>query len=217
MKRIILFSDIENNPNLHELLSSIFPSEIQEKSLAFMPSSWIDPLFQPYYEKWQEFAKQYQSKFQLVNNAVSITQENLLYLEKDKIEQSNILVISGGNPFLLMHNLRQTGLDEVIIKFTQKKSFILAGYSAGAIILTPSLNITTMKVLSSQGTRIPIYKERGKTFPSQLKSLAGLGIVDFEFFPHFEEKYTNDIELYRTASEYPVKTCTDGEFFIIEN
>jgi len=52
------------------------------------------------------------------------------------------LIISGGDPFQLLINLRESGLDRAIIQFTKRDEFILAGYSAGAYVPTPTLEIT---------------------------------------------------------------------------
>ena len=117
----------------------------------------------------------------------------------------------------MLYFLRRTGMDETIREFTKKERFVLAGYSAGAMVLTPTIAITTMEVTNQEGKRVPIHDVRGKSIhPGLKKDLTGLTLVDFEIIPHFEEKYANDVELYRKKSKNKLKTCTDDEFFVIE-
>ncbi len=219
MKRIILFSDVGNNKNLDQVLQAIFPEEISKKRFLLMPSGGEvnNPKYKKYYDEWKDFCNRNNASFTMVNNSILPQEKEALALEVDKIRHSNILVITGGDPFKLLFHLRRTGLDLEIRKFIEKDDVILAGYSAGAMVLTPTIAITTMEVTNNKGKRVPIHDVRGKIIhPGLNEDLTGLNLVNFEIVPHFEEKYMNDVEKYRKLTNNDVKTCTDDQFFIIE-
>ncbi|MHA1110775.1 MAG: Type 1 glutamine amidotransferase-like domain-containing protein [Promethearchaeota archaeon] len=217
MKRIVLFSEIEKNTNSQDVLEAIFPNEIENKTMLFMPSGGINTNYQHFYDEWERFCKEYGATFELVDNSIPLEETEKVAYELQKIRQSNILVISGGDPFKMLYYLRRTGMDKEIKEFVNKENYVLAGYSAGAMILTPTIAITTMEVTNHEGNRVPIHDVRGKSvLPELHNDLTGLEIVDFEIIPHYEVKYAKDVELYRKSSKNKVKTCTDDDFYIIE-
>lgn len=217
MKRIVLFSEITKNSNPQDVLNAIFPKELKNKKLLFMPSGGININYQHYYDEWKEFCSNYGASFDLIDNSIPPEDSQLVKFEEEKIRQSNILVISGGDPFKLLYHLRRTGMDKTIMEFVNKENFILVGYSAGAMILTPTIAITTMVVTNQDGKRVPIHDVRGKSVhPGLQNDLTGLELVDFEIVPHYEQKYAEDVKLYRKSAKNEVKTCTDDEFFVID-
>ena len=120
MKRIVLFST-PTEKNLKPLLSAIFPQEMKDKVMAYMPSDGANCL--PKYRKiWEKYAGDNNSQFIYIDNS-KIGEE--AQKELRNLKNANILVISGGNTFTLMRNLRRSGLDKAIIQFTQKPQFIL--------------------------------------------------------------------------------------------
>lgn len=134
MKRIVLFSTPYNNDNFHKILNLIFPPDIKDKRPLFMPSQGVPNTLQEFLDDWEGFAKEYDLKIDYIDNSVIDATT-----EREKLVKSNILIISGGDTFQLLINLRKSGLDNAITLFTKKKEFILAGYSAGAYVLTPTL------------------------------------------------------------------------------
>lgn len=48
--------------------------------------------------------------------------------EKDKLLNADVSLISGGNTFQLLSNLRESGLDSVIVKLSHKQDVTLAGF-----------------------------------------------------------------------------------------
>ena len=217
MKRIVLFSDLSKNSNSEKVLDAIIPESMRNKRLLYMPSGGLPLKYPEYYNDWKEKCSKKDCRIDLIDNAIPPEQAEKIEQEKLKLDNANILVITGGDPFKLLYYLRRTGLHTSITKFTEKQNFVLAGFSAGAMILTPTISITTMEVTNKEGKRVPIHDVRGKSIHPGLKNdLTGLGLVDFEIVPHFEKKYANDVELYQKISKNEVKTCTDDEFFIIE-
>lgn len=207
MKRIVLFSTPEpdKNDNFHEILNLIFPSYIKEKRPLFMPSQGIPNTPLKYLDDWKGFAKRHHLKIDFIDNSkIDATSEI------EKLMKSNILVISGGNPFQLLINLRKSGLDNAITQFVKKKEFVLAGYSAGAYILTPTLH--TAKIFNENNPG-------GKKFETQdtLKDFTGLGIVDFEIIAHYSETQHRELfKNYIDNNTRTVKTLADDEFLVFD-
>lgn len=120
------------------------------------------------------------------------------------------MIISGGDPFQLLYNLRKSGLANAITQFTKKEEFIIAGYSAGAYILTPTLE--TAKFFNENYPGGKKYKTQDK-----IKDFTGLGIVDFEIFAHYSEVHHKKIlESYIENRGKNVKTIADNEFLVVD-
>lgn len=207
MKRIVLFSTPEpdKNDNFHEILNLIFPTNIKDKYPLFMPSQGTPNTPHKYLDDWKGFATGHHLKIGFIDNSkIDATSET------EKIMKSNILVISGGDPFQLLINLRKSGLDNAITQFTKKKEFILAGYSAGAYILTPILE--NAKIFNENYPGGKKYKTQDK-----LKDFTGLGIVDFEIIAHYSETQHREIfKNYIENNRRIVKTIADNEFLVID-
>ena len=205
MRRIVFFSTPYNNDNFHEILKLIFPSDMKDKLSLFMPSQGVPNTPQEYFDDWESFAKKFKVNLEYIDNsAIDATSE------KEKLRNSNILVISGGDPFQLLINLRKSGLDSAIIQFTKRDEFILAGYSAGAYVLTPTLEIAKIFNENYPG---------GKKYKTQddLKDFTGLGIVDFEICAHYSEAHHKHIlENYIEHARNEVKLLGDNEFVVID-
>ena len=189
MRRIILFSDLNAN-NEDAVLERIFPSDIKYKVLSYMPSNGIEGA-EAYIQQWKDIAKQYNATFNLIDNSINNLDE------KRKLLSSNILVISGGNTFGLLKNLRESGLDESIKEFSKKSEFVLSGFSAGALVLTPTVEVCNLPEFDNNEVDI--------------KNLVGLRMVDFEVFPHYQESQAATLENYKkVASNRVVEISEDG-------
>lgn len=104
------------------------------------------------------------------------------------------------NPFL--KNLKQRNFKPRLQKYVENGG-ILIGVSAGAMVLTPSLGLCDAL-------------ESNK--PSS-KSNKGLGIVNFEFHPHFDEdeKTAQKISAYSKLNKITVYACNDDSGIIVAN
>jgi peptidase E len=205
MKRIILFSHVLESV-LHNVLPLIFPESLQPKIFACMPcdgASMQGRHYELFASSWRDIAVQHQAEFVFINNAGKTEHER--QDAKNKLLRANILLITGGNVCVLLKNLRQSGLDQAILAFTQKEQYVLAGYSAGAMILTPTIELAAVNPLINENNGVG------------LTNFAALNLVGFEIFPHYEETQRNFLQHYQTLTPYPVKTLTDEEYVIVEH
>ena len=192
MKKVILFSTL-TEVNTNKITSLLFPEAMKDKSLAFMPSDGIINCKQEYIDQWQSIAHRFNAGFAVIDNLSENTDEEIL-----KLQSSNILVISGGNTFKLLGNLRTSGLDKAVLEFTRKDTFVLSGYSAGALVLTPSIEVCNLPKYDSDAAGIT--------------DLTGLQIVDFEIFPHYAPEDEKVFQEYSKKTNLPVKAIADDGF-----
>ncbi len=151
----------------------------------------------PYIEQWRAIAQEYGAGFNVIDNSVCDTEE------QRKLLSSNIILISGGNTFSLLQNLRESGLDKSIGEFIEKTDFVLAGFSAGALVLTPTIKICNL----------PNFDEN----LVKLEDFSGLDIVDFEVFPHYDKRLQKaTLENYRKTTANRVNEITDEDYISID-
>lgn len=196
-KRLVLFSN--PTPTVFEKLKTLlFPEYLSEKVFAYMPSEGdkIETNIK-YTPIWQELAQNNGAKFVFVDNSKRGDEAEI---EKQKILSSKILIITGGNTFKLLNHLRRSGLSETIKQFWQKDGVVLSGFSAGAIVLTPTIDVSNYGDPNEIG----------------LTDLTGLGIVDFEVWPHYEPNQEIQVTEYKTKNHQDLKTISDDEIVVID-
>jgi dipeptidase E len=118
--------------------------------------------------------------------------------------RSEIVYLAGGNTFFFLHHLKRLRMLPMLRSFV-KRGGVLAGLSAGALIMTPTIRMAGMKGLD------PDPNEIG------LKDLRGIGAVPFEFSPHFEPT-ARKIRLHQAYSrktKYPIYACQDGGGIVV--
>lgn len=197
MKRLVLFSN-PTDEIINDLLELIFPDDIENKVAAYMPSDGAN-LKEKYINQWKEYAQKRKAKFVLIDNS---QRGDAAKKEAEKVLEADILIITGGNTFTLMNHLRQSGLDKTIKEFVKKDNFVLAGFSAGAIVLTPTIATSAIKNYDKN--------EVG------LENLTGVDLVDFEFFAHYAPKWEKAISEYEKTTENEVKKLTDEDYLVID-
>jgi dipeptidase E len=139
--------------------------------------------------------------------------EEILYLAPNKqysMERyrqafsTDVIFLSSGNTFTFLRNLRERKLIPAFRKFL-KNGGILAGASAGAIVMTP--NIMTAVVPSADSD--PNH--------AGLRNLSGMNLVDFEFSPHYEKGHSEELRSYSRFTPFPIMACDDGSGVIVKN
>jgi len=140
---------------------------IRDKKVAFIPTA-------SNVEKVNFFVKSGMKLMEQFGSIIEVVDINNLEINDSikKIEEADIIYVSGGNTFYLLAELKRTGIDSVITSHI-KEGKIYIGESAGAMIV--SKNIEYVKALDS------IKKAPG------LVSLDALNLLDFVVLPHFEE------------------------------
>ena len=91
-----------------------------------------------------------------------------------RIKKANVLLFGGGNIYYLMSWLKKSGLEKILPELLKTRVYV--GISAGSMVATNNLRMSTLQKLYSE-----------KVFP--LRDDNGLGFVDFHIRPHFNSKY----------------------------
>lgn len=195
MKRIVLFSSPVTS-KFNEILDLIFPETLKNKVFAYMPSDGANSP-QEFTDLWKGYSEKYNAKFVFIDNSSSDSES-----EVKKLQSANILMITGGNTFLLLNNLKKSGLDKAIVDFSNKDNFVISGFSAGALVLTPNIEICNSRRMDPNDVGLTDFKS--------------LGIVDFEVYPHYKDSYKVEADEYRKTTENEVRTISDDEYSLID-
>lgn len=104
---------------------------------------------------------------------IDICDINGISIEKflPRFEWADVLYFEGGNTQWLRKSIKSSGLEEHLIKLLESRIWI--GASAGSCVLCPTI-CNSCQDLSDENI---------KDFP-----VDGLGIVDFQFIPHFNNE-----------------------------
>ncbi|MGI5898225.1 MAG: Type 1 glutamine amidotransferase-like domain-containing protein [Candidatus Dojkabacteria bacterium] len=194
IQRIILFS-APTKKNKEEIYKNLFPKEFKKKILGYMPSD-ANNFPKKYTQRWRRVAKRYNAEFVYINNCANNSKKQI-----EKLNSANILIITGGNTFSLLQKLKNTGLDKAIKNFVKKDNFVLGGFSAGALVLTPSISVCNLDKYDDNKVG--------------LKDLEGVGVVDFEIFPHYKPEDKDLFEQYCKTTNNEVRTITEDEYLIV--
>jgi len=198
-KRLVLFSQ-PSDTVFEKLNKLLFPDFLNEKVFAYMPSDGSDKVINDQFEPiWKNFTKDNGAEFVFVDN--SKRGEEAIG-EREKVLSANVLMITGGNTFRLLNHLRKSGLDRAVIDFWNKEGVVLAGFSAGAIVLTPSIEIAK--------TGCADVNELG------LSDLKGLNVVDFEVWPHYEASQAQEVKEYKAKYLGDLRLLGDEELLVID-
>lgn len=117
----------------------------------------------------------------------------------------------GGNAFLLRRAMRQSGFDQIIGELLRDDALVYGGFSAGAVVATPSLK--GIDIMDDPRQCAPGYDE---SVPWE-----GLGLVDFSIVPHYRSAH-DEAEAAEKAANFleetgmPFQPLRDGEVIIVE-
>ncbi len=126
---------------------------------------------------------------------------------ENKLDQIDVLYVSGGNVFYLLQQIQQTGCADVIRNFVNKGK-IYIGTSAGSIVAGPDI--------------YPTYNlDRVEKAP-KLKGYVGLGLVDVVVLPHwgsehFKDRYLNQRLEHTYNMDNKIILLTDKQYLLVEN
>ncbi|MBT2691633.1 Type 1 glutamine amidotransferase-like domain-containing protein [Bacillus sp. ISL-55] len=194
MSKLVLLSDLRNmNPALKNRIKELTGSK--PFKLAYIPSRTDK-------ERWY-FEK---AKPELTSWGVT---EFFYFDVDDEFEESKLkefrgcdgIFLSGGNTYHFLKNLKEWTVVKYIKEMVNEGKPLI-GVSAGSIMMSKSIKIAE-------------FHDENEV---QLKELNSLGLVDFEFMPHWNREYNQLDELlkYSLLQEESIFTCRDGDGIVIE-
>ncbi len=188
---IIFYSD-QVIPGNERLDRRFLEMNKDRPKLAYIPSASDNS--RRYYREKCEYYKKYDI-------------EDLLYFDLNKeydpslIEEllaCDAIHLSGGDPFQFLGSMRKRNFGPVLKKYLADGG-ILLGISAGAIVLTPSINISHV-----------FYKSRTDQHHA-------VGLVDFHFLPHWNQRQDrlDAVQKFSVDNQATVYACQDGDGMVI--
>lgn len=157
---------------------------------------------------WEEAGRAYIEEVNAELDAANLPSHYIFDLNKDSLAGDyfdiDLFYVCGGNTFHILHRLRATGLDKVIIQQVESGRSVYLGVSAGSIIAGPDIEIAGW---GSEGDENEIG----------LTDLTGFGFTDMAVFPHFRDELEDEVSEFRRQVSYPVREVGDGEAIYIEN
>lgn len=130
---------------------------------------------------------------------------------RNALQGCGLVWILGGNAFLLMRALRQSGFPEIIREMLGADEIAYGGFSAGAVVATPTLRgidlMDEPAQLAEGYSKEPIWE--------------GMGLVDFSIVPHYRSDHpeapaADKAVAFMEANGMPYKALADGEVYISE-
>lgn len=199
-RKLVLYSGGNHNwgnERLHTVLIQLAGKK--SRSMTYIPSTHENG--EAYFRR---FKKRY-SKFGVKRFRYFPVDSDFLKREMKEALKSDIIYLAGGNTFYFLKHLRSSGFLDELRKFAERGG-IVAGLSAGAIIMTP--NIWLAGYPPHEGDQNEV----------RLKDLRSLHVVEFEFLPHYSNSAkTNQAIIYHSKySKYPIVACPDGSGVAID-
>lgn len=129
----------------------------------------------------------------------------------DTLRKFALVWLIGGNAFLLMRAISQSGFGTVIRALLERDEIAFGGFSAGAVVAGPTLRGIDLIDDSSQladGYEPQIIWD-------------GLGLVDFTVIPHYrsdhpESHLADRAVAFMESNRLPFKAMADGDVFVLE-
>ena len=128
---------------------------------------------------------------------------------RSKLKEFGLVWVQGGNTFVLLRAMRESGFDELIKEYKGKDELVYAGYSAGVCAITPTL----------KGIELV---DDAEVIPDGYKNQTvwdGIGLINYSIAPHYksdhpESEATNKTVEYFIENKMLFKVLRDGEVII---
>jgi len=119
--------------------------------------------------------------------------------------KSDIVYLAGGNTFFFLHQLQRLKMLAPLREYALTGG-VLAGLSAGALIMTPTIELAGLRGLDPDPNDVGLKNHRG------------LGLVSFEYAPHFvgSPKIIRVLKEYSRRTSHPIYASRDGGGIVIE-
>lgn len=129
-----------------------------------------------------------------------------------KLSTYGLVWVVGGNSFVLRRAMKQSGFDELIIPLVEEDKIVYSGFSAGAVVATPTLR--GIELVDDKDTVPDGYDEA----PVWL----GLHLVGKSIAPHYksnhpESKAVDKVVEYFLDNGMDYWTLSDGQALVVKD
>jgi len=126
---------------------------------------------------------------------------------EQEILESDIIHLSGGNTYYFLNNLRKKKWMAKLKQFASRGG-VLTGLSAGGILMTPDIKTAGYPSFDCDDNE------------ERIRNFNALGLVPFEFFPHFRnsKRYTEVLtKESKKIKQRPLYASPDGSGLVVED
>lgn len=182
------------------IVKKFLNEKTERKKILFIPTATNVDEYKKYIHLTQKVFEDF--GYEVENFDISVFSEETV---KEKISETKIIFVSGGNTFYLLQELKKKNL----ISYLREKienGLLYIGESAGSVITAP--NIGYADIVDD------------KALATELNDYTGLNLVDFYVVPHFEEEPFVEssrkvVELYKDKLD--LKVINNKEVVLVEN
>ena len=123
---------------------------------------------------------------------------------KRAVLRSDIIHLGGGNTFYFLKHLKKSGMLKELKEWALEGG-VLTGLSAGAIMMTKSIHTAGFPEFDRDDN------------DENLKNLTGMGLVNFEVFPHYRnsKRYDEALQEYSQDKDDPIYALPDGSGIVL--
>ncbi len=130
---------------------------------------------------------------------------------ESELKKFDFVWVRGGNTFILKRAFEKSGFGDIIIKRLKEDSIVYSGYSAGVVILAPSMH--GLEIVDDPN-ELPLGYTKEFNWD-------GLGILPYSVAVHYKSEHPEsagvDQEIqYCIDNDIPYKTLRDGEVIVLE-
>ncbi|MCB9803009.1 Type 1 glutamine amidotransferase-like domain-containing protein [Candidatus Nomurabacteria bacterium] len=127
---------------------------------------------------------------------------------RNKLEDVDLIYVSGGNVYDLRIAIHLSGFDQILCNDLVKTDKVYAGYSAAVCVLSPTL----------KGYHI-VDKPDNKLYGDHETLWDGLGLIDWQFAPHFNSDHSESEDINQEIAYYEehnmkYRSLKDGDVII---
>jgi len=127
------------------------------------------------------------------------------------LSQFGMVWVPGGNAFVLRRAMSQSGFDKIIANLLANNSIVYAGYSAGAIMATPTLNGIE---LVDDPNQVPSGYESKILWDA-------MNFIKYSIAPHYKSNHPESESIERVIEFFeenhmPYKALSDGQAIVID-
>ncbi|WP_373565794.1 Type 1 glutamine amidotransferase-like domain-containing protein [Paraburkholderia bryophila] len=126
--------------------------------------------------------------------------QDTLEAEWSTLLSCDAIHLSGGNTFSFLSWLQRRSALPLLTRYVSEGG-VLIGVSAGAILMTPSVNSALLC---------------GDARDEQLMDEAGLGLVDFHVWPHFNAESVTQEQSKLSCTIPELYACPDGSGIVVD-
>jgi dipeptidase E len=194
MSKLVLLSDLrDNNSHLKSKIKKLIGP--QPFKLAYIPSQTDRE--RCYFEKARpDFSELGVTEFFYFD-----VDEEFESSQLGEFRSCDGIFLSGGNTYQFLKSLKERDIVKYIKEMVYEGKPLI-GVSAGSMIMSKSIKIAA-------------FQDENEV---ELNDLSGLGLVDFEFMPHWnrEDHQLDSLLKYSLLQDENIYTCHDGEGIVID-